>query len=40
MDLLTGISEWLVWCLAGGAGAFALSALASILETALDLDAG
>jgi hypothetical protein len=40
MDLFAGMSEWLVWCLAGAAGAFALASLASILDKAFDLDAG
>ncbi|MDP3762054.1 MAG: hypothetical protein Q8R01_16215 [Ramlibacter sp.] len=40
MDLFAGLPEWLVWCAAGAAGAFALATLASILDTALDLDAG
>ncbi|HWI82931.1 hypothetical protein [Ramlibacter sp.] len=40
MDLFVGLPEWLVWCAAGVAGAVALAALASMLEAALDLDAG
>lgn len=39
MELLAGMSEWLVWCAAGVAGAIALAALANILDTALELDA-
>ncbi|HWP13686.1 MAG TPA: hypothetical protein VNN06_17830 [Ramlibacter sp.] len=39
MELLAAMPEWLVWCAAGGAGAIALAALASILDAALDLDA-
>jgi hypothetical protein len=39
MDLLAALPEWLVWCAAGGAGALALAAVASIIEAALDLDA-
>jgi hypothetical protein len=39
MDFLAGMPEWLVWCAAGGAGAIALAALASMLEAALELDA-
>jgi hypothetical protein len=38
MELL-GFPEWLVWCTAGLAGAFALTALAGILEATFDLDA-
>ncbi len=37
MDLLAAM---LMWCLAGAAGAFALAAVAGILDAALDLDAG
>jgi hypothetical protein len=40
MDLFTGMPEWLVWCAVGIAGAFALAAVASILNAAFDLDAG
>jgi hypothetical protein len=40
MELFTGMPEWLVWVAAGLAGAFALTALAGILEAAFDLDAG
>jgi hypothetical protein len=40
MELLAGMPEWLVWCAAGAAGVIALAALARILDTALDLDAG
>lgn len=40
MDLIAGFPEWLVWCAAGLAGAFALAALAGMLEAAFDLDAG
>jgi hypothetical protein len=40
MELLTGMPEWLVWCAAGAVGAIALAALASILDVALELDAG
>jgi hypothetical protein len=39
MELLAAVPEWLVWCAAGGAGALALAALASILGAALDLEA-
>jgi hypothetical protein len=34
------IPEWLVWCAAGAIGAFALAALARVLQACLDLDAG
>jgi hypothetical protein len=41
MELFTtGMPEWLVWVAAGLAGAFALTAVAGILEAAFDLDAG
>jgi hypothetical protein len=40
MDLFAGMPEWLVWCAAGIAGAVALAAVASVLDAALDLDAG
>ena len=40
MELFTGLPDWLVWCAAGAAGAFALASVARLLEVALDLDAG
>lgn len=40
MDLFAGMPEWLVWCLAGAAGVYALATLASVLDKAFDLDAG
>ena len=40
MELLAGIPDWLVWCAAGAAGFVALAALASMLDAALELDAG
>ena len=40
MDMSTVLPEWLVWCAAGAAGAFALATVARLLEAALDLDAG
>jgi hypothetical protein len=40
MELFAGWPEWLVWMLAGGAGAFALTTLAGVIRAALDLDAG
>lgn len=39
MDLLAALPDWLVWCAAGGAGAFALAALAGGIEAAIDLEA-
>ena len=40
MDLFAAIPDWLVWCAAGAAGAYALAAVARTLCVALDLDAG
>jgi len=40
MDLFAAMPEWLVWCAAGIAGLVALAALASMLDAALELDAG
>ncbi|MES3002101.1 MAG: hypothetical protein V4787_15530 [Pseudomonadota bacterium] len=40
MEFFAGLPEWLVWCAAGTAGAFALTAVARLLEAVLDLDAG
>jgi hypothetical protein len=40
MELFTAMPDWLVWVAAGLAGAFALTAVAGILEAAFDLDAG
>ena len=39
MEWLAAIPDWLVWGAAGGAGAFFLRALASVIEAALDLEA-
>ena len=39
MDLFAGLPEWLVWGAAGVAGTVALTALASVLEAALELGA-
>lgn len=39
METLAGIPEWLVWCAAGAAGAFALAVVAGIIEAALDFEA-
>lgn len=36
MELLTVLPDWIVWCAAGAAGAVALSAVAGMIETALD----
>jgi hypothetical protein len=38
MDVFAAVPEWLVWCAAGGAGAFALAVLANTIEAALDLE--
>ena len=38
MDLLSALPEWLVWCLAGGIGLWALAALAHVLQALLDLE--
>ena len=40
MEWFARMPEWLVWTAAGIAGAIALAALASVLEAALELDAG
>ena len=34
------IPDWLMWFVAGAIGAFALAALARVLQACLDLDAG
>jgi hypothetical protein len=39
MQLLASIPEWLVWCAAGAVGAFAVAALAGVIESALELEA-
>ena len=39
MDLFTAMPDWLAWCAAGAAGAFALAAVARILNAAFELDA-
>jgi hypothetical protein len=39
MELLAAMPEWLVWCAAGAAGAFALKAVVNVIEAALDLEA-
>ena len=38
MEMIAAVPEWLVWCTAGMAGAFALTVLASTIEAALDLE--
>jgi hypothetical protein len=38
MDLIAALPEWLVWAAAGAIGAFALAALARVLQACLDLD--
>ncbi len=39
MEMLAALSEWLVWCAAGAAGALALATVARVLDRALDLEA-
>ena len=39
MEMLAGMPEWLVWCAAGAAGAFALKVVVNVIEAALDLEA-
>ncbi len=39
MELLAGVPDWLVWCAAGAAGAFALAVVVNTIEAALDLEA-
>lgn len=39
MDMLAAYPDWMVWFAAGLAGAFALTALASVLDALFDLDA-
>ncbi len=39
MEMLAGVPEWLVWCAAGAAGAFALAVVVNVIEAALDLEA-
>ena len=38
VDLLAAVPEWLVWCAASAAGAFALTAIARILGAVVDLE--
>jgi hypothetical protein len=38
VEMIAAVPEWLVWCAAGGAGAFALTVLAGTIEAALDLE--
>ena len=38
VEMIAAVPEWLVWCAAGGAGAFALAVLAGTIEAALDLE--
>jgi hypothetical protein len=38
MDLIAALPEWLVWAAAGAIGAIALTALARVLQTCMDLD--
>jgi hypothetical protein len=39
MDGFTAWPDWMVWVAAAAAGAFALTAVARLLEVVLDLDA-
>ena len=39
MDLLAGIPDWLIWCLASAAGLFAAVAVASTIKAMLDFEA-
>jgi hypothetical protein len=39
MDMLAAYPDWMVWFAAGLAGAFALTALAGILDALFELDA-
>lgn len=39
MDMIAAVPEWLVWCAASGAGAFALTLVVNTIEAALDLEA-
>jgi hypothetical protein len=38
MDMIAAVPEWLVWCAAGAAGAFALTVVVNTIEAALDLE--
>lgn len=38
MDMIAAVPEWLVWCAAGLAGAFALAVVVNTIEAALDLE--
>ena len=38
MEMITAVPDWLVWCTAGGAGAFALAVLVGTIEAALDFE--
>ena len=38
MEFLVSLPEWLAWCAAGGAGAFAMAAVARVLAAAVDLE--
>jgi hypothetical protein len=38
MEMLAAVPEWLVWCAAGGSGAFALTVIVNVIEAALDFE--
>ena len=38
MEMIAAMPEWLVWCAAGAAGAFALAVVVNTIEAALDLE--
>ena len=38
MDMIAAIPDWLVWCAASAAGAFALTLVVNTIEAALDLE--
>jgi hypothetical protein len=40
MDFFAALPEWWAWLTAGAVGAIALAVLASMLDAALELDAG
>jgi hypothetical protein len=38
MDVIAALPDWLVWCAAAVAGAFALAVVVNTIEAALDLE--
>lgn len=40
MEIVPAVPEWLTWLAAGGAGAFALGALARLLDAVFELEHG